>query len=103
MRIFIPFLLVLSSITVTAVSQESISLFDSLYAQKNIKITLTYPFDSLYNANQEEIDALISIESEQGFMMKNEKMTINLRGKSRRMKCSGKRGKACVTVIRLKP
>jgi hypothetical protein len=88
MRKFIPFLLLLSCITATALSQDDISLFDSLYYQKNTKITLTYPFDSLYNANQEEIDALISIETDQGFLMKEERMTINLRGKFRRMKCS---------------
>ena len=88
MHKLIPFLLTLLCITVKAVSQQDISLFDTLYAQKNIKITLTYPFDSLYSANQEEIDAFISIESEQGYLMKDEKMTINLRGKSRRMKCS---------------
>ena len=88
MRIFLPFVFILTCITVSAVSQEDISLFDSLYNQKNVKISLTYPFDSLYSTNQEEIDALISIETEQGYLMKNEKMTLNLRGKFRRMRCS---------------
>jgi hypothetical protein len=88
MRIFLPFVFILSCITVSAVSQEDISLFDSLYNQKNVKISLTYPFDSLYSTNQEEIDALISIETAQGFLMKDVKMTLNLRGKFRRMKCS---------------
>lgn len=88
MRIFLPLCFYLSCITVSAVSQEDISLFDSLYNQKNIKISLTYPFDSLYSSNQEEINALISIETEQGYLMKDVKMTLNLRGKFRRMKCS---------------
>lgn len=88
MRFFLPFIISLACITVPAVSQGDISLFDTLYNQNNVKISLAYPFDSLYSSNQDEIDALISIETEQGFLMKDVKMTLNLRGKFRRMKCS---------------
>ena len=88
MRIFILTVVYLVSYSVRAVSQDDISLFDTLYHQQNIRISLTYPFDSLYNKNQEEIEALISIESDQGFLMRNQPMTLNLRGKFRRMKCA---------------
>ena len=64
------------------------SLFDSLYKENNIKVTLTYPFDSIYSSNQSEIESLISIETNNGYLMKNETITLNLRGKFRRMKCS---------------
>lgn len=68
--------------------QVSPSLFESLYSLDEVSITLTYPFDSLYRTNREEIEAVISIESKDGILMKNEKITLNLRGKFRRMKCS---------------
>ena len=71
-----------------AASQDDVSLFDSLYVLKNIHISLTYPFDSLYSKNNEEIDALISIKTDTGYLMRNEPMTLNLRGKFRRMKCA---------------
>jgi len=68
--------------------QSSPSLFETLYGLEEVSITLTYPFDSLYRTNREEIDAIISIESKEGILMKNEKITLNLRGKFRRMKCT---------------
>jgi hypothetical protein len=68
-------------------AQTGRSLFDTLYAQEDLKISLTYPFDSLYRTNQEEIDAILTIESKTGVLLKNEEMTLNLRGKFRRMKC----------------
>lgn len=64
------------------------SMFDLLYANKNISITLTYPFDSLYRTQREEIDAFITIHSDTGLIISNEPMSINLRGKFRRMKCT---------------
>jgi len=71
-------------------SQEAslISLFDKLYHQDSIRLTLTYPFDSLNKSNHDQIDALISIETDSGFLMTNEPLTLNLRGKFRRMKCT---------------
>lgn len=63
------------------------SLFDTLYHQQDIKITLTYPFDSLVKTNNEEISARITIESASGEFMQNAAMSLNLRGKFRRMKC----------------
>ncbi len=68
--------------------QTEVSLFDTLYALKDVRLTLTYPFDSLYKTNKEEITAAISIETSEGVMLRNEPMALNLRGKFRRMKCS---------------
>jgi len=64
-----------------------LSLFDTLYLQDDIKIRLTYTFDSLVKTNNEEIPARITIESTSGKMMRNMAMSLNLRGKFRRMKC----------------
>lgn len=68
--------------------QSTMSLFDKLHGAEDVRITLTYPFDSLYKSNQEEISASISISSKDGVLMKNESMSLNLRGKFRRMKCT---------------
>lgn len=69
--------------------QQSISLFDSLYSVAgDIRITLTYPFDSLYRNQQHDIEATISIESGGRPFLKHTEMAINLRGKFRRMKCT---------------
>jgi hypothetical protein len=76
------------SFNISGLAQTNRSLFEALYGMEEVKITLTYPFDSLYRTNQEEIDATISIESKAGSLMKDEPITINLRGKFRRMKCS---------------
>ena len=67
--------------------QSGISLFDSLYHLEDINITLRYPFDSLYRTNQEEIKATLTLESKNGLLLKDEPVTLNLRGKFRRMKC----------------
>ena len=64
-----------------------LSLFDTLYLQDDIKIRLTYTFDSLVKTNNEEIPARITIESASGKLMRNVAMSLNLRGKFRRMKC----------------
>jgi hypothetical protein len=63
------------------------SLFDTLFHQQDIKIRLTYAFDSLVKTNNEEIPARITIESANGKFMRDVAMTLNLRGKFRRMKC----------------
>jgi len=73
----------------TLSSQEppKVSLFDKLYLEDSIKITLTYQFDSLDKTKNDEISALITIQTAHGFIMTNEPLTLNLRGKFRRMKC----------------
>jgi hypothetical protein len=65
-----------------------ITLFEKLYHLDSLNITLTYPFDSLSKTNNNEIDALISIESKSGSLVTNQPLTLNLRGKYRRMKCN---------------
>ncbi len=67
---------------------SQISLFDKLYSQDSIRLTLTYPFDSLNKSNNDQIDALISIETDSGVLMTNEPLTLTIRGKFRRMKCT---------------
>ena len=67
---------------------SAISLFDTLYNLKDVHFKLTYPFDSLVKTNNEEIPATITIEHEGGKLMRSAQMSINLRGKFRRMKCA---------------
>lgn len=88
MRLFQLLLFFLLSFCSGLRGQSMPSLFETLYGMEGVRLTLTYPFDSLYRTNQEEIDALISIESQGKALMKDERMTLNLRGKFRRMKCS---------------
>jgi len=88
MRLFILSLYLFISLKPDGNGQSSPSLFEALYGLDEVSITLTYPFDSLYRANREEIEAIISIQSKDGILMENEKITMNLRGKFRRMKCS---------------
>ena len=64
------------------------SLFDTLYKAENIILTLTYPFDSLHKSNNDDIDATVSILTKEGRLMQDEPMSINIRGKFRRMKCN---------------
>lgn len=71
----------------TGFSQSGKSIFDTLYVLEDVRITLTYPFDSLYKTNQDEIEATITIESKSGILFENEELKLNLRGKFRRMKC----------------
>ena len=68
--------------------QTGISIFDTLYAMEDVRMTLTYPFDSMYRTNQDEIEASLTIENKNGILLKNEKITLMLRGKFRRMKCA---------------
>lgn len=80
--------LILCFASVDAQKQSQLSLFDKLYSLDSLKVTLIFPFDSLTKSNIEEIDGIISIESESGFFLKDEPVGINLRGKYRRLKCS---------------
>jgi hypothetical protein len=87
MRGFLLFSCFLLMYCAETVGQSPVSLFETLYAEKEVKITLTYPFDSLYRAKRDEIEATIHIETSNGFLMKDTPMLLNLRGKFRRMKC----------------
>jgi hypothetical protein len=88
MRTFLPGILILFASCLHARGDNLPSLFDTLYQQHDIKIRLTYAFDSLVKTNNEEIPARISIESGAGKFMRNVELSINLRGKFRRMKCN---------------
>ncbi|HUR31024.1 MAG TPA: hypothetical protein VMZ69_06300 [Saprospiraceae bacterium] len=88
MRILLPFVLLFLYSILQAQDTDRISLFDTLYTGKNITINLTYPFDSLHKTNNDEIIASISILMDGHYIMKDEPMSINLRGKFRRMKCA---------------
>jgi hypothetical protein len=68
--------------------QKPVSLFDTLYSFDTIKLTLTYPFDSLYKGKHDEIPSSINIETEKGFLLKDIPITMLIRGKFRRMKCA---------------
>lgn len=85
LRLIFAFLLFLSASN--CFSQKK-SLFDSLYQHDIIRFRITYPFDSLYKFNNEEISARITIETEKGTLMNEAPLSINLRGKFRRMKCT---------------
>ncbi|MEO5905474.1 MAG: hypothetical protein ABIQ11_02020, partial [Saprospiraceae bacterium] len=88
MRVSLLFVLLFPSFLIFAQKSNSSSIFDTLYRQDELHITLTYPFDSLYKTQNEEIDALIKIETASGFIMNESAITLNLRGKFRRMKCN---------------
>ena len=88
MRFTLLLLMIFSCASSYAQKRPQISLFDKLYGLDSLKVTLTFPFDSLTKTNTEAIDATISIESESGFLLKNEPVGLTLRGKYRRLKCS---------------
>jgi hypothetical protein len=71
------------------VSQEAAlpSFFDTLYALGDVRITLTYPFDSIHKQQQNDVDAMMTIETANGVFMQNDKVALNIRGKFRRMTC----------------
>ena len=69
------------------IGQSVNTLFDSLFAMEELQLTIIYPFDSIYRTNQDEIDAHITIESKSGIFLRNEAITLTIRGKFRRMKC----------------
>ncbi len=72
----------------TTAQERKASLFDALYEREDVRIRLTYPFDSLYRTNREEIGAVISIGHGDTWLLDTKEMTLNLRGKFRRMKCT---------------
>ncbi len=88
MRFILLLLLLVIYSTVSSQEERVMSLFDTLYTAEKIEITLTYPFDSLYKSNNDEIDALISIKTNEVYLMQDVSMSLNLRGKFRRMKCT---------------
>ncbi len=88
MRLILLSLYVFLSLNPEGKGQSMPSLFEMLYGLDEVSITLTYPFDSIYRTNREEIEAIITIESKDGILIGNEKITLNLRGKFRRMKCT---------------
>ncbi len=88
MRFTLLFVLLYISPILLSQDNKNISLFDKLYSAKNIQFTLTYPFDSLYRSNSAEIEARISIRTDSGYLMQDAPLSINLRGKFRRMKCT---------------
>jgi hypothetical protein len=89
MRLFLLLLAYIVHLSAYGQERQSVSLFDSLYSlRSDLKITLTYPFDSLYRNQQHDIEATISIETGNSHFLKHTEMTINLRGKFRRMKCT---------------
>lgn len=88
MRIVVLFTILFISTHILSQDTSKYSLFDKLYTAGNIVLTLTYPFDSLQKTNNEDIDAKASIMSKEGLMVENAPMSINIRGKFRRMKCS---------------
>lgn len=74
----------------SASSQDSIplTLFDKLHGEEKIVLRISYPFDSLYKTNNGEIDATISILFDNTVYLQDAPLTLNIRGKFRRMKCS---------------
>ena len=88
MRVVLLFVLLSVSSFLLSQDTTNLSLFDKLYTSQSLQITLTYPFDSLYKSNAEEIEARITIRSDSGMLMEDAPLSVNLRGKFRRMKCT---------------
>jgi hypothetical protein len=63
------------------------SLFDSLYQVRDVRIKLTYPFDSVYKQQQHDIESTITLTTSEGVMMNEDKISLNIRGKFRRITC----------------
>ncbi len=68
-------------------AQNELSLFDTLYRTGEVRILITCAIDSLYRTQREEVDATITITTANGCLLQEEPMSLNLRGKFRRMKC----------------
>ena len=68
--------------------QEPVSLFEKLSGHKSISINLTYTFDSLYKTNRDEIEATIDIWTDSVCFASKIPLSLSLRGKFRRMKCT---------------
>src|SRR5687767_186066 len=87
MRLFLFIFSIIPLAFLSSQETETSNLFDTLYSQKNLSFTLTYPFDSLYKSNNNEIDATVSVHTANGYLIKEAPITLTLRGKFRRMKC----------------
>lgn len=74
--------------TLTAQEKSRISLFEKLSQEDSITLTLSYPFDSLIKSNNRDIEALISISTKNGMLLDEQPLSLTIRGKYRRMKCS---------------
>lgn len=82
-------LLALLFISFSAFCQsKKTSLFDTIYAYQKVQLVLTYPFDSLYKTNNQEITATATIRIDDNVLLDKAPISLNLRGKFRRMKCS---------------
>jgi hypothetical protein len=88
MRFTLLFGFLLIYLSVSSQEPGKSSFFDKLYQQDSIDLTLTYPFDSLYKNNNGEIEAFITIRTGHQTWIDDEPLTLSLRGKFRRMKCS---------------
>lgn len=86
LRLLPAFLLLISSV-LNGQDQARSSLFDSLYTAGEVHIRLVYPFDSVYRNREDEVEAMITMRIGQTYLMLDEPMTINLRGKFRRITC----------------
>ncbi len=88
MRVCLFSLLLFFLVTGQSQDRPKVSLFDSLSHLEKVEITITYPFDSLYKTNNNEIGAVISINTGSGSLISSASLNLNLRGKFRRMKCT---------------
>ncbi len=88
MRVCLFSLLVFFLVTGHSQDRPKVSLFDSLAHLQKIEISLTYPFDSLYKTNNNDVEAIISISTTSGQLISSASLNLNLRGKFRRMKCT---------------
>lgn len=84
---FLSFLLLFFSCSLIGQSSHLPTLFDTLYAAQQIKLHITYPFDSLQKSRKDELPATFSITTNQGILFENEELKLNLRGKFRRITC----------------
>ena len=88
MRLTFTIFIILSISRVFSMDQGDVSIFEQLHGEKNLALTITYPFDSLYKSNNSEIAARISIRTDTGYYLENEPISLTIRGKFRRMKCN---------------
>src|SRR5690606_11447969 len=85
-----PFLLCLFWILSLCVlyGQGKASLFDTLYSADPISIRLTYEFDSISRIQENAIQGTITLKRNHYTLLQDEPVSIEVRGKFRRMKCT---------------
>lgn len=88
MRQGLLFLLLLFIASGKTEGQAAHALFDSLYHTTGLHLTLTYPYDSLTKTRRDELEARLTITSDRGVILQDEPLTIQIRGKFRRMVCT---------------